>query len=276
MVALIDGDSIRYVLAWHFKDQTEIAIPAMKQAIDEFMHNIFTRSHATSYIAAFSASKTFRYDLYKYRPYKGNRPSKPEFLVQWDPVIQPHLLEKWGFYQSPNLEADDVVAALSVLIEEETIICSPDKDLKQMPGLHYNYGKDLPPELITTEEACRNLWTQILVGDTSDNIAGVPGIGPDKVKKLFAAAEEGQNIDDITLMQLVKEAYVKYFGEWYGQIIFTETLKTVMLMQPKHPLWTSYWPNLADLYKMGGYLQEVPQMELGNEPDLSALGWLEG
>lgn len=274
MTAIIDGDSIRYILAWHFKDQTEIAIPAIQTAIDEFLHNIFTRTHADEYVGVLSASRTFRHETYKFKPYKGTRPAKPEFLVQWDPAIVPHLIDKWGFYQSINLEADDIVAALSLIMDQETIICSPDKDLKQMPGLHYNYQKEATPELISPEQACCNLWTQVLTGDTSDNIAGVPGLGPAKVKQLFLAAEEGQNIDDITLMQLVKDAYIKYFGDWYGTIIFNETLETVMLMQPKHPLWSGYG---ADIYRLilDGYVRAVPQMELGSfEPDLSALGWL--
>ena len=58
--------------------------------------------------------------------------------------------------------------------EENTIICSPDKDvLKQCIGMHYNYGKGVH----VPDEALKFLWVQVLMGDSTDNIVGIPGVG---------------------------------------------------------------------------------------------------
>lgn len=68
-----------------------------------------------------------------------------------------------------------------------------DKDINLVPGQHYNWeltrlGKvvrEARHYFITEEEALRNFYTQLLTGDVTDNIKGVPGIGPKKAEKLL-------------------------------------------------------------------------------------------
>lgn len=269
MTSLIDADSIIYILAYQYRDETEIAEPALTAACDNFVHSICTRTQSDSYVGVFSSTENFRHELYKYKPYKGNRPPKPEFIVKWADTIRDYLMSKWNFYRSPNLEADDVIAALSVLMED-TIICSPDKDPKQMPGLHYNYSKDGAPELITPLDATFRLWSQVLIGDTSDNIAGLPGLGEKKVKALFEAIRE-ENADPIVLKQMVADQYSKYFGEWYGPIIFSETLQTVMLVRPEHPMWDLYKDTFHGV--IAKHTTEVPSMDTELTELIDDLGW---
>ena len=74
-----------------------------------------------------------------------------------------------------GMEADDLVSAYH---NKNTVICSPDKDvLQQNIGQHYNYGK---AELISVDkfEAQRFLWKQVLMGDSTDGIEGIPKVGP--------------------------------------------------------------------------------------------------
>ena len=73
-----------------------------------------------------------------------------------------------------NLEADDALGIWSTA-EEGHIICSPDKDMRQIPGLLFNM-KDATEE-ITLEEADRWHYIQTLAGDCTDGYSGVPGIG---------------------------------------------------------------------------------------------------
>ena len=105
----------------------------------------------------------------------------------WETVIKEHYTKKHGFFTDPNLEADDVVAgvAMHILVTsgdpEGYIICSRRKDLQQVPGLHYDYRKQIEnndPGIfkVSTTEAHWNFWTQMLTGDDSDNVAGVPGL----------------------------------------------------------------------------------------------------
>ena len=86
------------------------------------------------------------------------------------------------------MEADDLVAIWAheaLDRKEEYVICGIDKDLLQIPGHHYNYGKDTW-KLINEEEALHNLYLQCLTGDATDNIPGLKGIGPKKAEKILA------------------------------------------------------------------------------------------
>ena len=68
--------------------------------------------------------------------------------------------------------------------KEPCVIVSLDKDLKQVPGLHYNFVKK-EFDTVTPQQGLINFYTQFLVGDTSDNIRGCTGIGPVKARKAF-------------------------------------------------------------------------------------------
>lgn len=233
---LIDADSLIYIIAWNHKESSEVDV---KEACDTFLRDILLMSGCDEYIGSFSASKTFRNDIYKVAQYKGNRPEKPDFVKQWETVIKTHYMLKHGFVLPGNCEADDVVIAQAYFCQCNNIdyvIASPDKDLKQFPGTFYNYskqGEELPVlTTVTKEEAYRNFWTQVLTGDGTDNILGVPGLGPVKVMKAFDTA-----IDTIQYPSIAKEAFYKYYGEYYGRIIFEETVSTCKLLVPEHKYW---------------------------------------
>ena len=66
-----------------------------------------------------------------------------------------------------------------------SIICSVDKDLNQIPGWHYNFVKK-EKYFVDEEQAIRTFYTQLLVGDNTDNIQGVKGIGPAKAAKILS------------------------------------------------------------------------------------------
>jgi len=234
--ALIDADSLIYIIAWNHKESSEVDV---KEACDTFLRDILLMSGCDEYIGSFSASKTFRNDIYKVARYKGTRPEKPEFVKQWEDVIKTHYMLKHGFVLPGNCEADDVVIAQAYACKEKNIpyvIASPDKDLRQFPGTFYNYTKQGEEQPIMTEvtaaEAHMNFWMQLLTGDTTDNIKGVPGLGEVKANKLFAAA-----LDTMQYHSIAKEAFCKYYGEYYGPIIFQETVNTCKLLTPMHPYW---------------------------------------
>ena len=71
-----------------------------------------------------------------------------------------------------------------IMSKEDTIIVSADKDLRQIPGKHYNFVKEELFE-VTPLEGLRFFYKQTLIGDSSDNIYGVKGIGPVKAGKLI-------------------------------------------------------------------------------------------
>lgn len=94
---------------------------------------------------------------------------------------------KWNAEELYGLEADDAIG-IYLSKTKESIACSIDKDLRQIPGLHWNFVKK---ELYDVSEyiGAFNFYRQLLIGDVSDNIKGVHGIGPVKAEKFLFGLE---------------------------------------------------------------------------------------
>lgn len=139
----------------------------------------------------------FRRDIYE--QYKANRDAMPEDLaLQLGPVRRLVSLLGITVHVTENCEADDCIASLATRFSRErpVIIVSGDKDLKQClasnvvmwdPGGREE--KLLTLDVFEDAEAVRpDQWAdmQALIGDTSDNIPGVPGIGPKTARLIMA------------------------------------------------------------------------------------------
>lgn len=246
MIALIDADSIIYIVAWAVKDLNS-SDPGAQAIVQEKCESIFQyileSVKATSYIGAFSEKSCFRDEVYKVAPYKGNRGEKPDWVQGWEPFIKEYYQRKHGFIQAYLMEADDIVSWAAEQFPD-TVVCSPDKDLKQVKGVLFDYKKD-ETFLISQEEATFNLYLQILTGDTTDNIKGLPGLGEVKAKKLLEGLTH-----EVDLATAVHGAFTKYYGEYYGDLIFKETKATVMMMCSAHPFWLYLSQNFEGIAPM--------------------------
>ena len=129
-------------------------------------------------ILFFSDSKNFRKDIQK--DYKGHRNRKKPCAYRR--VIN-KLSEEYSVIKMPTLEADD---SMGIYATKHTgnIIVSPDKDMKQIPGMLWNFEEST---LIKPEEGAKWHLIQTMAGDNTDGYAGVPGIG---VKRAVALFEE--------------------------------------------------------------------------------------
>ncbi len=147
--------------------------------------------------------KTFRHDLYP--EYKANRPSMPEDLRLQIPKIY-ELVKGYGIpsIAEEGYEADDIVATLARLATDQdwdVVIISSDKDLMQLVGGNVSmwdpqrdivYDSDTVKNKFGVEPA-RLLDFMALTGDSSDNVPGVPGVGPKTALQLihqFGSLEE--------------------------------------------------------------------------------------
>lgn len=99
-----------------------------------------------------------------------------------------------GAMTIPGYEADDLLSMQATdMGPTNCVIVSLDKDLKQITGEHYDFSKDRF-ETIDEHEARQNFWTQALVGDSTDDIPGIKGVGPVTAKKILSALgpEDGE------------------------------------------------------------------------------------
>lgn len=129
----------------------------------------------------------FRNDLATIRKYKGNRSefSRPTHYE----AIRTYLKEAWSAKEITGQEADDEIGIRAYEINEQSsdqkaVIVSIDKDLDMIAGFHYNWVKK-EKYVIDAKQAIFNFYMQMLVGDTTDNIPGVKGIGPKKALALL-------------------------------------------------------------------------------------------
>ena len=119
--------------------------------------------------------------------------------VLWKPLrdwIQNEHLAYHGM--APRLEGDDLLGLAATELDGDFIIATIDKDLDQIPGLHYNWDKfDLGVYEVTKAEGERFFYKQALMGDRVDGYDGCPGIGPKRADKILGDCEPGEEWEAI-------------------------------------------------------------------------------
>jgi DNA polymerase-1 len=137
--------------------------------------------------------KTFRDALYE--RYKSHRPPMPDELrAQIDPLIEAVELLGLPMLRVAGVEADDVIGTLARRNAEAgkpTLISTSDKDLAQLVGPHITLVNTMSNTVLDPAAVEARFGVQpdqiidylTLVGDTSDNIPGVPGVGPKTAAK---------------------------------------------------------------------------------------------
>lgn len=111
--------------------------------------------------------------------YKAHRDTKKRPTALLD--LKQHLVAEHGASWLASLEADDVMGITATTKGARWIMVSNDKDMRTVPGWHYDPTKPLNGIVqVTEEQADCNMFFQALVGDSVDNYKGCPGIGPVK------------------------------------------------------------------------------------------------
>ncbi len=156
------------------------------------------REERPSYLGFFLDGKgpTFRHEMFE--PYKAQREATPEALVQQlAPIRQAMDVLGLTVEVSQGNEADDLIASLAARFKGErpVVIVGADKDLKQcLDSNVVLWDPAAKKEKLTTLEDFRqetglepSQWPdfQALIGDSSDNIPGVRGVGPKTAEKIF-------------------------------------------------------------------------------------------
>lgn len=178
------------------------------------INKILEEEKPTHIIVAFDKGKTFRHE--KYKDYKAGRIEMPDELKLQFPVAK-ELLTKMGitYYEIENYEADDIIGTFAKFCEEDPeytgTIISSDKDLLQLITKTVNIKLLKSKDYVRyTEESFKEEWgidpiniidLKALMGDSSDNIKGVKGIGEKGALKLLHEYKtlDGiyENIDNI-------------------------------------------------------------------------------
>lgn len=165
-----------------------------------------------------------------YCDYKANRRNKSKTLTHtFVSIIRRKAIMEGLAIEAVGREADDMLRIWSEEARKaghDFIILSIDKDLKCIPGKHYNTNHN-KFEDVDEDYATRFFYEQLLKGDPTDNIPGILSVGPKKAQKLLADenTEEGYR-------RVVMSCYHAVYGdEWKNNLLTNGKL----LYLQKHP-----------------------------------------
>lgn len=183
-ILAVDGDIIAYRTAAVCENDFEGACASI---IDSTLRDIATDTGINNMRIYLSGDDNFRYSIGVTKPYKGNRATmvRPQFLD----YCKEYLMTKYKAIRCHGYEADDGIA--TDMTVNGAYHCGIDKDLLQVPGKHYNYVNKEWTE-VSPEDATITLYRQILMGDASDNIPGLPRVGAKTAEKEITNAETAE------------------------------------------------------------------------------------
>ncbi len=180
-VATADGGIDGEVRNERLRTDGRWAIAGFDSAVERMLRE--TRTDKA--ILCFTGCDNFRYAVLP--TYKANRRGAPR-PVLLDVLIE-HARQVWECRSEDSLEADDVMGIMATRSPRSHVIASTDKDLKQVPGVHYNWRTDCM-ERVTTPDADYWFYFQVLTGDSTDGYSGCPGVGPRRAKAVLEGAGE--------------------------------------------------------------------------------------
>jgi 5'-3' exonuclease len=209
------------------KIKIQMTLEESKDIFDDLITGILNKTEASHYVLALTTGRNHRYDIFP--EYKANRKDKEK--PQHFHALKDYCVIKYKAIFHHELEADDICLIYSKELSKEgnyTFMCSIDKDLLGLEGIHYNYDKNMWIST-TKEEAEYNLFFDAIVGQSGDGIKGIEGLGKVAATKLL------DNKSPLKYPQIVFGAYVKKYGSELG---IKEFNKNYQLLKIKDS-----WPN---------------------------------
>lgn len=268
-VALIDGDPIVYITAFAAEKSTYatpdgevFATPAparkhcdtigcshtdidrqveaepkshvlrlVKVMLERTMDNTGAGSHAI--FLSGNDIPTFRDTSATIKPYKGNRQSYRPFHYD---TVREYLKDRWDADEVHGIEADDALGIVMCANGNKDVICTIDKDLDMIPGMHYNYSTN-KFHSISELQGYYRFYRQMLTGDTVDNIPGIYGVGP----KSADTALQGLMTEEDMFWAVLEQYSLapEYSGAAYDA--FLENGELLWIMREVGDVWKPKW-----------------------------------
>ena len=185
MIALIDSDILCYRVGFATNEEPpEQALSTMALFLEDLV--LFDLIDVEHHELFLTGKDNFRKEIAVTAPYKGNRADKEKPIHLQ--LLRDYLVSAWGAKVSEGQEADDDIAIRATQLGDEAIIVSLDKDFNQVPGWHYNFVKKEKWK-VNADDGLRFFYSQILTGDSADNIQGIYRVGPVKAAKMLESAK---------------------------------------------------------------------------------------
>lgn len=213
---------------------------------------------------------TFRHEMDA--KYKANRPPQPEELKQGIPLIK-EMLTKWGIQnvEKDGYEADDIIGTIASQANAKDVdvfMVTPDKDFMQLVHDHIKMfkpnNKDGGFDIIDREGVMEYFGVYpekvidvlAIIGDTADNVPGVPGIGkkgaPQLVEK-YGSLEGAIEAAPTMTAKRQREGLT----EFKDQALLAKEMVTIMIDVPDTVAWEDLGWSGADRKELGLFFQRM-------------------
>ena len=198
--AIIDGDIIAYRAAYWADGE---GIDDLPYRIKSDLKN-WTPTECDSAIVAMSCPREYNYRRDFWPEYKKHRDSyvKPDSM---DYALE-LIYEESDARCVNRLEADDLIGIM--VSSGDAVGVTVDKDLRQVPGWHWNPDKETNPIKIPEKEADEFFYKQWMTGDSTDNIWGLWRVGPKKAQRILDDSP-ASDWEEIIMQQYLNEDWDK-------------------------------------------------------------------
>lgn len=214
---VVDADIVAFRAAFSAEDEPEAWVACSRA--ENMLNDMSYMLGEQPMELWLSGKNNFRYNVFP--EYKANRLEAKR--PKWEHEVKDYLVKEWNANWSEGCEADDMIGVRA--LETDGFVASIDKDLDQIPGWHYNFVKK-ERYFVTSEEATRHFYYQLLVGDTADGVKGVYGVGPKKAKKLLDSCDSEEG-----MYWAVRDLYGSYEA-------FEMTAKVLWIWKKRNDIWT--------------------------------------
>jgi len=206
--AAIDADIVAYRVALRAESDDPAFIPQM---IEECLEN-WLPAETDEFTMCLSCSRKDNYRREVWPRYKMSRESQPtpEYLSE----VRDYMFDIYNCEFIDKLEADDILGMRASGYEAVSVTI--DKDLRCVPGWHFNPDKEDAPVHITEEEADEFFLVQWMAGDSTDTIPGLWRIGHKRARSFLKKWEGGDIIQNIIDMYSDKKYIPKHTCDLEG------------------------------------------------------------
>jgi hypothetical protein len=179
-----------------------------------------------------------------YPEYKMNRHKDPKQSNQFVPLIRKLAVHNNLAIESTGREADDLLRIWAYECQHAGvpyIVVSVDKDLKCIPGKHLNIKKN---EFLDIDEeyATRFFYQQLLKGDSTDNIPGIPSVGEVKAEKALKHCKTEEEMQEVVVDQ-----YMQFYDKDWLQYLLSNG-KMIYLQRYVNDYFSCrHWPVVEEI-----------------------------
>ena len=270
---LIDGHSLIFKMYYAFLRHPMINSKGADMSIlfgfTKYILELIEKEKPTHFAIAFDPpGGTFRHEMYP--EYKGTRSETPQLVIDsLEPLCELCKAMKFPVLMVKGFEADDVIGSMAKRAEKEgftTYMVTPDKDYGQLISpsiIQYKPGKSgSENELVDVEKICEKyniarpeqvIEILTIVGDSSDNVPGVKGVGEVGAGKLISkygsVAEIYAHIDELTPKQREAFENAKDHIELSHTLVTIKTDISLDVTADDMEITGEYTPEAADLFE---------------------------